>query len=153
MLLALPALLLLASGCKPETEAKAPPPRPVRTVIAQKGALGQSFTLTGQIQAEKEVPLAFRIGGRIIERSVDVGDRVTPDEVLAKLDPQNELNALRSARAALSAAQGRLDRGLQQFRASETPAGARLDDARVFDQAQQALRTARSRGRMTPRRS
>jgi len=36
-----------------------------------------------------------------------VGDHVEPDQVLAKLDPQNELNALRSARAALSPAQGK----------------------------------------------
>ena len=65
--------------------------------------------LTGQIQAEKEVALAFRIGGRIVERSVDTGDRVTPDQVVAKLDPQNELNSLRSQRAALSAAKARLE--------------------------------------------
>ena len=144
MLLALPALLLLVSGCKPETEAKAPPPRPVRTVIAQKGALGQSFTLTGQIQAEKEVPLGFRIGGRIIQRSVDVGARVTPEQVLAKLDPQNELNSLRSARAALSVAQGRLDQDSNQFQRQETLLARGFTTRVLFDQAQQALRTSRA---------
>ena len=37
-----------------------------------------------------------------------VGDRVEAGQVLAKLDPESELNALRSAEAALSAAQGQL---------------------------------------------
>ena len=104
LLVAAPALVVLLSGCKRETANEAPPPRPVRTVVVEKGGLGGSIVLTGQIQAEKEVALAFRIGGRIIERLVDTGDRVTPDQVVAKLDPQNELNSLRSARAALSAA-------------------------------------------------
>ena len=104
-----PALALMLCGCKREVAQETPLPRPVRTIVAEKGGLGQSIVLTGQMQAEKEVALAFRIGGRIIERSVDAGDRVTPDQVVAKLDPQNELNSLRSARAALSAANARLD--------------------------------------------
>ena len=90
-----PALAVLLSGCKRETAHEAPP-RPVRTVVVETGGLGGSIVLTGQIQAEKEVALAFRIGGRIIERLVDTGDRVTSDQVVAKLDPQNELNSLRS---------------------------------------------------------
>ena len=75
------------------------------------------MVLTGDIRAENEVNLAFRIGGRIIERKGEVGDKVEPDQVLAKLDPQDELNALRSAQAALAAAraqeveaQGNFDR-------------------------------------------
>jgi multidrug efflux pump subunit AcrA (membrane-fusion protein) len=109
------ALVLLAAGCERETKVEAAPPRPVRTVIAEKSELAQSVAFTGQIQAEKEVTLAFRIGGRILQRMVDTGDTVKPDQVVAKLDPQNELNALRSARAAVSAAEGRLAQDAAQF--------------------------------------
>jgi multidrug efflux pump subunit AcrA (membrane-fusion protein) len=115
LLVAAPALVLILSGCKHEVAQEAPPPRPVRTVVAEKGGLGGSIVLTGQIQAEKEVALAFRIGGRIIERSVGTGDRVTPDQVVAKLDPQNELNSLRSSRAALAAAEARLEQDSNHF--------------------------------------
>src|ERR1700675_3999089 len=121
LLVAAPALVLMLCSCKQEVAKEAPPPRPVRTVVVEKGGLGQSIVLTGQIQAEKEVALAFRIGGRIVERSVDTGDRVTPDQVVAKLDPQNELNSLRSQRAALSAAQARLEQGSNHFDRQETP--------------------------------
>lgn len=89
--------------------------RPVRTVIVEKGGLGKTIVLTGKIQAEKEVALAFRIGGRIIERLADSGDCTTADQELAKLDPQNELNALRSAQAAPSAAKGRLEQDSNYF--------------------------------------
>lgn len=131
------------AGCKSE-KAEQSPPRPVRTVIVEKGGLGETVVLTGQILAEKEISLAFRIGGRIIERSVDAGDPVTPDKVVAKLDPQNELNALRSARAALSAAQGRLVQDSNHFERQETLLRQGWTTRVNFDQAQQAFQTAKA---------
>jgi RND family efflux transporter MFP subunit len=145
--LALAALTLVQvlAGCERETAEEAPPPpRPVRTVVVEKGGLAESIVLTGQIQAEKEVALAFRIGGRIIERSADTGDRVTPDQVVAKLDPQNELNSLRSARAALSAAKARLEQDSNHFDRQDTLLKQGWTTRANFDQAQQALRTAQA---------
>ena len=144
LLVAAPALVLILSGCKREVAQEAPPPRPVRTVVVEKGGLGGSIVLTGQIQAEKEVALAFRIGGRIIERSVGTGDRVTPDQVVAKLDPQNELNSLRSARAALAAAEARLEQDSNHFDRQDTLLKQGWTTRSNFDQAQQALRTAQA---------
>jgi membrane fusion protein, multidrug efflux system len=144
LLVTAPALVLILCGCKQEVAKEAPPPRPVRTVVVEKGGLGQSIVLTGQIQAEKEVALAFRIGGRIIERSVDAGDSVKPDQVVAKLDPQNELNSLRSARAALSAAKARLEQDSNHFDRQETLLQQGWTTRANFDQAQQALRTAQA---------
>jgi membrane fusion protein, multidrug efflux system len=144
MLLALSALTFFLAGCEREPTAEAPPPRPVRTVIAEKRNLGQSIVLTGQILAEKESAVAFRIGGRILERLAQVGDRVEPDQILAKLDAQNELNGLRSARAALSAAQGLLEREANQFHRQQTLLGQGFTTRLLFDQAQQAYRTAQA---------
>ena len=108
---------MLAGGCNQQAKTEPAQPRPVRTVTVEKGQVGDSVSLTGDIRAENEVNLAFRVGGRIIERKGEVGDKVEPDQVLAKLDPQDELNALRSAQAALAAAraqeveaQGNFDR-------------------------------------------
>jgi multidrug efflux pump subunit AcrA (membrane-fusion protein) len=142
MLLAVATLAFDVTGCKRETTAEAPPPRPVRTVIAEKSELGQSVILTGQILAEKQTALAFRIGGRILEPSADVGDRVTLDQVLAKLDPQNELNTLPSARAALSAAEGCLEQEANQFQRQQTLLDRGFTTRVLFDRAQQAYRTA-----------
>ena len=141
---AAPALIVMLSGCEREVAKEAPPPRPVRTIVVEKGGLGQTIVLTGQIEAEKEVALAFRIGGRIIERSAGTGDRVKPDQVVAKLDPQNELNSLRSARAALSAANARLEQDSNHFDRQETLLQQGWTTRANFDQAQQALRTAQA---------
>jgi len=136
--------IVALGGCEQKTKAKAAEARPVRTVTAAKGGTGETVVLTGQISAENEASLAFRIGGRIIERSADVGDRVEPDQVLAKLDPQNELNALRSAQAALSAAEGRLVEASNTFDRQKILLPQGFTTQALFDQAQQGLRTAQS---------
>jgi len=142
--LILVASTALLAGCERKTEAKAVQARPVRTITAEKSGAGETVVLTGQISAENEASLAFRIGGRIIERMVDVGARVEPDQVLAKLDPQNELNALRSAQAALSAAEGKLVEASNTFDRQKTLLPQGFTTQVLFDQAQQALRTAQS---------
>lgn len=139
-----PLLVAMLSGCGREVAEEAPPPRHVRTVVVEKGGLSESIVLTGQLQAEKEVALAFRIGGRMIERLVDRGDRVTPDQLVAKLDPQNELNSLRSARAGLAAANARLEQDSNHFDRQETLLRQGWTTRANFDQAQQALRTAQA---------
>ena len=106
--LVLTSVILVLASCKPDSKVETPEIRPVRTVTATKGEAGETAVLTGHIRAEDEPALAFRIAGRMIERPVNVGDRVEAGQVLAKLDPENELYALRSAEAALVAAQGQL---------------------------------------------
>ncbi|PNG25009.1 efflux RND transporter periplasmic adaptor subunit [Methylocella silvestris] len=140
----LAAAALLLAGCKEQQEAHEPLPRAVRTVTAERSEAGETAKLTGQILAENEAALAFRTGGRMIERSVGVGDAVTPDKVLAKLDPVNEENALRSARAALSAAEGRLVQARNNFDRQNTLLQRGFTTRVLFDQAEQELRTSQS---------
>jgi RND family efflux transporter MFP subunit len=80
----------------------------------------------------------------MIERPVNVGDRVKAGQVLAKLDPENELNALRSAESALAAAQGQLTYARGDFdRQRQLLANGHTPRAR-FDQSQNALQSAQS---------
>ena len=131
-------------SCKPDTKVEAPEIRPVRTVTTARGEAAETVVLTGHVQAEDEPALAFRIGGRMIERPVNVGDRVEAGQVLAKLDPENELNELRSAESALAAAQGQLTYARGDFeRQRQLLANGHTPRAR-FDQAQKALQNAQS---------
>ncbi len=144
-LILLSALGLLLTGCNQETKSAPPQPRPVRTVTVEKGEVGEAVVLTGDIRAENEVTLAFRIGGRIIERSGEVGARVEPDQVLAKLDPQDELNGVRSAQAALAAARGQLVEAQNNFDRQNHLMDRGFTTRAIFDQAKQGLQTAQAR--------
>jgi membrane fusion protein, multidrug efflux system len=142
--LVLTTVVLVLASCKPDTKVEGPEIRPVRTVTAAKVEAGETVVLTGHVQAEDEPALAFRIGGRMIERPVNVGDRVGAGQVLAKLDPENELNALRSAESALAAAQGQLTYARGDFeRQRQLLANGHTPRAR-FDQSQKALQNALS---------
>jgi len=61
--------------------------RPVRTVTVERGAEGETVSLTDQVQAKDHVSLAFRLDGRMTERPVDVGDVLAAGQVVARLDP------------------------------------------------------------------
>src|SRR6516225_4361485 len=142
--LVLPAAAGVLVSCKPDTKVEAPEIRPVRTVTTARGKAGETVVLTGHVQAEDEPAFAFRIAGRMIERPVNVGDRVTAGQVLAKLDPENELNALRAAESALAAAQGQLTYARGDFeRQRQLLANGHTPRAR-FDQSQKALQNAQS---------
>lgn len=108
----LAALLLGATALLGACEEAAPPAppelRPVRVVTVEPRSGGDVVTLTGTVEAETLASLAFRIDGRMVERLVNLGDRVAPDQVVARLDPTNEENNLRAARADLAAAGARL---------------------------------------------
>ena len=79
--------------------------RPVRTITVQPVIFSLSGSVTGTIEARAEADLGFRIAGKLIERKVDVGDRVRAGDVLARLDDQDQRNALRTSEADLAAAQ------------------------------------------------
>ena len=98
------AALWLAS-CGPDAEAPPPEIRPVRTVTIEEIASGDTVTLTGRIEAQEEVRLAFRVGQRMIERKVNVGDRVAPGQLVARLESTTLENAVQGAQANLAAAQ------------------------------------------------
>ena len=142
VLLAL-ALLGLAACGNAEEEAAADV-RPVRVVTVEERAEGETVSLTGTIQAEKEVNLAFRIEGRMIERLVDVGDRVAAGQAVARLDPVDEQNALRAARADLVAAQGRLVEAENNYERQRTLLADGWTTRVRYDEALQTFQTAQS---------
>lgn len=103
IVLALAAALVLAACSKQA----APPPAP-RTVIAQvvgaKPGDGANV-YSGEIRARYENDLAFRVGGKVVARFVDVGAIVKKGQPLARLDPQDAQLGADGARSALAAAE------------------------------------------------
>jgi multidrug efflux system membrane fusion protein len=109
LLPAIPALALALAACGGDGPA-ATPPRAV--LVVHPGAAGDpgGLAFAGEVRAREESALSFRVGGKLVRRFVDVGDRVRAGQVLAELDAQDlELQA-RGAKAQLAAAQGELAR-------------------------------------------
>lgn len=101
------SLLIVSSvtlwGCSkpaPETEQI-----PFVMVTQPATSLEDQKSYAGDVQARQQTALAFRVGGQITDRYVDVGDRVKVGQVLAKLDVKDAQLQLNSAKAQLESAQ------------------------------------------------
>ena len=103
----LSSALLLVACSKP-----APPDEPVRAVKVMTVGL-DAFTSThefaGEVRAQVESRLSFRVGGKIIKRQAELGQRVKAGQVLAQLDPQDYKLAADAARALVAVARTNRD--------------------------------------------
>jgi RND family efflux transporter MFP subunit len=104
-----PALLvvfaaLALAGCQAETAPIAKIERPVQVqrVAFENGAATREYV--GVVRARYETDLGFRVSGKIVERLINVGDRVKVGDVVARLDPQDLQLQVESAEAELAAA-------------------------------------------------
>ncbi len=93
---------MLLGGCsKP-----APPQEPVRAVrimTVGASAFSSGYEYAGEVRAQTESRLGFRVGGKIIKRPAELGQRVKAGQTLAQLDPQDYKLAADAARAQLRA--------------------------------------------------
>jgi RND family efflux transporter MFP subunit len=135
---------VVLAACGQEIESGPPEARPVRTITIEKRQAGVPITLTGRIEAEDEATLAFRISGRVLENDNKLGDRVETGQIVARLESQNERNALRAARASLASAQGQLTQARNHFERQDTLLKQGWTTRANHDQAAQALQTAES---------
>lgn len=141
---ALPLALLFLLGCEDAAPPPAPEIRPVRVIAAERSAGGDVVSLTGTVQAETQVNLAFRIDGRMVERLVNVGDQVRPGQVVARLNRDNEENGLRAARAQLTASRGQLREAENNYWRQGQLLREGFTTRVRYDQAAQQLQTVRA---------
>ena len=96
--------ILLVVGCDGGSTAVAPVPRPVKTVTASAAEHWSGLLRVGEIHAHDEIALGFRLSGRLLTRTVEVGDRVQRGQVLATIESDTAENQRLSAKADLDSA-------------------------------------------------
>jgi len=137
------ALGLLAAACDRQEKQAEAPVRPVRVITVTEQQAGEAVSLSGVIEAKTEVDLAFRIGGRMVKRFVNVGDRVDAGQLIAQLDSQDEENAVRAAKASLSAAEGKFLEAEQNYDRQRQLLSRGHTTRQRYDAAVQTLNTLR----------
>ena len=96
------AVVALLSGCaehKPPAEAA----RSVRTAEVRYDGFQETNRYFGSVQARYEVDHAFRVGGKVAARKIDVGQTVRRGDVLATLDDTDYRLAVEAAQQQLVA--------------------------------------------------
>lgn len=94
---------LLLTACS-ERPAPAAAVKPVFVTTVAPAHATQSRSFTSVVRARVETELAFRTGGKVVERLVEVGDSIKAGQVLARLDPADYQLAVKAAADQVQAA-------------------------------------------------
>ena len=135
------ALLMGLAACgkqEPSTESA----RPVLVTHPAAGADTAPAAYAGDIRARNESPLSFRVGGNLVKRLVDAGDRVRRGQLLAELDPGDAGLQASAAQAEMA----RLGGDLERYRKL---VAQKLVSQSTFDAQQAAYRAARAQYELT----
>ena len=117
-------LLLLLSACHKKVAVEEV--RPVRSVIVEPAPDANGEVVTGQVAAHQSINLAFRLPGKVVERTVSAGSVVHAGDVLARLDDTVPQQTLRTALAENATARAALEQAapLRQRAAALLPVQA-----------------------------
>ncbi|TJW44386.1 MAG: efflux RND transporter periplasmic adaptor subunit [Mesorhizobium sp.] len=141
-ILACAMMPFLLAGCQRQEAAAKKLPIMVRTETVAIADYAPRTSLTGVIAARTLNNLSFRVGGRVAERLVEIGQHVDKDAVLARIDPQEQESDLRSAQADLEAAQAQVTQAAAAFQRQKTLLLQGYTTRRDFDAADQTLKVA-----------
>ena len=75
--------------------------QPVEVAEAQKVDLQENVTLVGSLRAKQRVDVAPKVGGRLVELRVDLGDEVRSGQLIGRLEDGELQQQVRRAEAAL----------------------------------------------------
>ena len=94
-----------ATGATPAASAR---PVPVETAETEARDLVRRLYVSGSLEASSRLEITPRVGGRIAEIAVDIGDAVEPGDLLLELDAEEFQQELLQSQAELAVAQSSL---------------------------------------------
>lgn len=103
-------------GCEPDADTAPELVRPVKTIIVRDDAAFEQVWFTGRAAATQAVDLSFRVGGSLVNRAVDIGDRVAAGDLIAALDPATFEADVQRLRAQLAQAEAERQRANSDLR-------------------------------------
>ena len=136
------SLAVFVAACEEPEEEKVAEARPVRVVVVEERLAGDTVSLAGTVESQVQADLGFRIGGRMMERLVNVGEPVGAGDLLARLDPTDEENGLRAAEASLAAAEGMLSEARATYDRQRQLYDRGFAARAAYERAEAALTTA-----------
>jgi membrane fusion protein, multidrug efflux system len=143
---------LALTACSP-APVPTEPIRAVKLMTVGASALGAQTEYAGEVRARTESRLGFRVGGKLVQRPAQVGQRVNAGALLAQLDAQDLALSSQAAQAQVSAAQTQRDlasadlKRYQDLLAQGFVSGAEIERRQATLQSAEAtLRQARAQG-------
>jgi len=136
-------VVAVLAGC---TEQKAPDSQPLKVRVTEAVTVNhaEEYKLTGALTARTEVSLSFRVAGKVIERLADVGTRVEPGVVLARLDDTQQQANVEASVAAVTAADATLRQAASNLERQTSLLAQGFSTRRDYDLAVQGQQGAQA---------
>lgn len=144
ILIAMAALLVLTAGLWFVFHSRASGATTYRFAPVEQGNVQQTVSSTGQLSAVKTVQVGTQVSGQVAEILVDFNDRVTKGQLLARIDPTLQQQAVRDAQAQLERAQAQLNQAQQEYDRNAPLARDKFISASEFGTVQVNLSVARA---------
>lgn len=141
--LLLPLTMFL--GCTPQDKPSQQVSRPVKVVRIGDEAAAGVMSFAGEVRARYETILAFRVSGKVIDRPVEVGDRVRKGQRVARLDSTDYRLGTDALNAQLNSAQAERDFARDDRMRYRELLNQRVISPAEFDRHDTAYTTARER--------
>jgi len=138
------AFSFTANASRPAANSE-PVVRPARVAEISYKKQSQALLLAGTVVPRIESTLGFRVSGKIVQRSVDVGAVVQAGDVIATLDPADYRLAVDNARAALASADADYARARADHERYLNLRGSTAFVPQTLDQRQSLASTALAR--------
>ncbi|CAD0303787.1 efflux RND transporter periplasmic adaptor subunit [Xanthomonas hortorum] len=140
-LCALP-LALIACGEAPPPDPRTATPLVRVATVEEAGTAARSFS--GTVAARVQSDLGFRVSGKVLERLVDTGQRVTRGQPLLRIDPVDLQLAARAQQDAVAAAQARAQQTADDEARYRDLRGTGAISASAYDQIKAAADAAKA---------
>jgi RND family efflux transporter MFP subunit len=140
ILLSILLMASLLSGCGKDNEEQKP--QLVKTQQVGEHDINVEGTYTGTVRGRYETNMSFQVGGRILNRNVQVGDHVNSGDVLMTIDPRDVVQQSNQGDAQVAAAKAQLDLAQSNLSRYQQLYAQEAIPAMVLDQYQTAYDSA-----------
>ena len=136
-------MVLLAACGKQDAE----PAAAIPVLVVHPGTVAgqEAAAYPGEVHARQESQLSFRVGGNMVKRLVDAGQRVRKGELLAELDAADYSAQAAASQAQLAAADADLVRARDDQKRYATLAQQQLVSQSTLDAQTAAFKAAQER--------
>jgi membrane fusion protein, multidrug efflux system len=131
------------SACTPKQET-AEPIRSVKLFTVGESDLNVQGEYAAEVRARTESRLGFRVGGKIVVRQAEVGQRVQAGQVLAEVDVQDYALAAQAAQALVVGARSQRDLAAADFKRYEALLAQNFISAAELERRSTTLKAAQA---------
>ena len=114
--------VLVLTGCGSKTEQAIQKARYVKVMQLDSNQSGNQLHFNGQVKEKRDVNVAFKVGGQVVDLLVDEGDYIKEGQVIARIEKRDYIIRLQGAKAQYKQVEGEYTRYKELYEKNKLPA-------------------------------